>query len=154
MSVKIVLILNKTNTLGKLTTFFTGCPAYHVGFLDEQSNRFYDMNLLFRRRIWPCYPEDQYEMFDCPVPLTQTDLEVHLETDPDYYGFIDYLFFGFRKLPQFLGFKFKNHKGAICSEKVNQILIAHGWISPWGPNDPPPSPCDWRVYLTAIKTSV
>jgi len=154
MSVKIVIILSKDNTLGKLTTFFTWCPAYHIGFIDEDSNRFYDMDIVFRRRLWPYYSEAEYELYDCPVPLTATDLEVHLETDKDYYGFTDYLFFAIRKLPKFLGFKVKNHKGAICSEKVNQILVSHGWVSPWGVNEPPPSPCDWREYLIGTKTSV
>jgi hypothetical protein len=154
MSVKIVIILNKDNIFGRLTKFFTGCPAYHIGFLDEASNRFYDMNLLFRRRIWPVYVGDQYEMYDCPISLSAADLERQLETDWDYYGVLDYLFFGLRKIPQFFGFTVKNYKGSICSEKVNQILIDHGWDSPWGLHDMPPSPCDWRTYLIASKTSV
>lgn len=153
MTIKIAIILNPDSFLGKLTNFFTGCPAYHIGFCDVESSRFYDMNLLFRRRVWPYYPEDQVEMYECPVEVTKKDLENILETDPDYYGILDYLSFLFRKFPQLIKVKVRNHKGSICSEKVNQILISKGWDSPWKYYDPPPSPCDWRTYLTSVKAS-
>lgn len=39
-----------------LTRFFTGSRCYHVGFTDGV--KFWDMNLIRRRRLWPLYPAD------------------------------------------------------------------------------------------------
>jgi hypothetical protein len=139
----IAIISNPKKFSGKLTRFFTGSPAYHIGFVDTERGKFYDMNLLFRRREWPHYDADQYRLYQCPVDLTADDLEWWLDTDNDWYGVLDYLAFVFKKLlpnrPSF--------KGAICSEKVEEILKWKGWISPF---DWTPSPADFERELQPI----
>lgn len=139
---KIAIISNPKKLSGKLTGIFTGSPAYHIGFVDEEHGKFYDMNLLFRRRAWPHYPAECVKLYDCPVPLTHDDLERWLDTDEDWYGVLDYMAFGLRKLfPSFRG----SFKGAICSEKVEQILKCNGWKSPF---TNVPSPADFEKVLT------
>lgn len=148
---KIAIICDPQNLSSKLTQFFTGCPAYHIGFVDDEHNLFYDMNLLFRRRNWPHYPANIVELYECPVNVTHEDLEWWLTNDADVYGFVDYFLFCARDLFKTLGWTPRNHKGSICSEKINQILISKGWVSPWPINSPPPSPCDFRRYLQRSK---
>ena len=99
------------------------------------------MNLLFRRREWPHYAPEHVHLYDCPVPLTSGDLEWWLDNDDDWYGVMDYIAFGFRKV----FFKDRpSFKGAICSEKVEEILKWKGWDSPftWTP-----SPADFEKVL-------
>ena len=122
--------------------FFTGSPAYHIGFVDTERGKFYDMNLLFRRRLWPHYKAEHVTMYECPVNVTTEMLEYELDTSEDWYGVWDYLAFGFKKLfskgrPSF--------KGAICSEKVEQILVKAGWHSPF--EKFVPSPADFEKAL-------
>ena len=140
----IAIISNPKKISGKLTKFFTGSPAYHIGFVDLERGKFYDMNLLFRRRLWPHYKPEHFKLYKCPIDLTADDLERWLDTDEDWYGVLDYVAFALKKLlpnrPSF--------KGAICSEKVEQILIAKGWESPFNWM---PSPADFERELEALS---
>ncbi len=143
---QIAIISNPSKLAGRLTKFFAGSPAYHIGFVDTERGKFYDMNLLFRRRAWPHYPSDVVTMYECPVSLSGDDLEYWLDTDTDWYGVCDYLAFGIRKVfPRFKG----SYKGAICSEKVAEILVWKGWASPF--DGFVPSPSDFEEVLKIIK---
>lgn len=147
---KLAIISDRSVLNGKLTQIFTGCPAYHIGFVDEEHGLFYDMNLLFRRRHWPHYPANTVELYECPVEVTTENLEWWLTNDDSVYGFYDYILFGLRTVAKKLGLTIRNHKGTICSEKVNQILISNGWNSPWPIGDLPPSPCDFVKVLKHV----
>jgi hypothetical protein len=138
----IAIISNEQKLSGKLSKFFAGSPAYHIAFVDLEKNKMYDMNLLFRRRIWPHYPEARVTLYKSPVELTGEYLEYCLDTDEDWYGVLDYLAFGWKKL-----FNTKNvpsFKGAVCSEKISDILISKGWVSPF---KNVPSPTDFENIL-------
>lgn len=142
--ISIAIISNPDKISGKLTSLFTGSPAYHIGFVDLENNKFYDQNLLFRRRWWPHYKADHVRMYECPVLVSSEYLENRLDTDTDTYGVFDYLSFAFK------GWLFKSRpsfKGSICSEKVEQILMDNGWKSPfkWTP-----SPADFEKVLTPL----
>ena len=141
---KIAIISNPKKLSSKLTQFFTGSPAYHICFVDEELGKMWDMNLLFRRRIWPHYKPENVTFYQCPVNLSANDLEWWLDHDEDWYGVLDYTSFAIKKL--FNGFK-PSFKGAICSEKVEQILIKNGWLSPF---EGTPSPADFEKVLIKL----
>lgn len=143
--IAIAIISNPNKISGKLTNWVTGSPAYHIGFVDLEKNKFYDQHLIFRRRVWPHYrSENKIVLYKCPVDVTSEDLEEWLETDESWYGVFDYMAFAFKKL-------FFNHrpsfKGSICSETVENILKYCGWYSPfkWTP-----SPADFEVILEPL----
>lgn len=139
--IQIAIISNPKKLSGRLTSIFAGSPAYHIAFVDVELGKMWDMNLLFRRRLWPHYPPEIVTLYECPVPLTHDDLEYWLDSDEDWYGVLDYMAFGIRKLfPSFKG----SFKGAICSEKVEQILKWKGWESPF---TRVPSPTDFETVL-------
>lgn len=145
---KLAVIINASKLSGRLTKFFTGCPAYHVAWVDEESGLMYDMNLLRRRRKWPYYPLDQVALFDAPGNVTQAYLEDKLTSDDNIYGFFDYLMFLLRPVYHLFGKSTRNAGGVICSEMVNNDIWACGGTTPWNPGDEPPSPCDilrWRL---------
>ena len=139
--IQIAIISNPKKLSGRLTKFFAGSPAFHICFVDAELGKMWDMNIIFRRRLWPHYPADSVTLYKCPVRITAGDLDYWLDTDEDWYGVLDYLAFGIRKMfPRFKG----SYKGAICSEKVEQILKAHGWLSPFVNV---PSPTDFETVL-------
>ena len=141
---KIAIISNPQKFSSKLTQFFTGSPAYHICFVDEELGKMWDMNLLFRRRIWPHYNPENFIFYACPVNVSANDLEWWLDHDEDWYGFLDYTSFAIKKL--FTNFR-PSFKGAICSEKVEQILVKSGWVSPFNGT---PSPADFEKVLTKL----
>ena len=141
---KIAIISNPKKLSSKLTQFFTGSPAYHICFVDESIGKMWDMNLLFRRRIWPHYKPENVTFYQCPVNLTVDDLEWWLDTDEDWYSVLEYTAFAIKKI--FTGYK-PSFKGAICSEKVAQILEKNGWLSPF---ESTPSPADFEKVLIKI----
>lgn len=143
----LAIISNPEKPSSWLTKYFTGSLAYHIGFVDTDAQKFYDMNLLFRRRLWPHYDASDVVLYQCPVKVTREDLEHFLDTDEDHYGWLDYCWFGIKKMLP--GVKRPSFKGAICSEKVEEILQYCGWKSPF--NDVP-SPADFERVLGKIKT--
>ena len=141
---KIAIISNPKKLSSKLTQFFTGSPAYHICFVDESIGKMWDMNLLFRRRLWPHYKPENVTFYQCPVNVTVDDLELWLDTDEDWYSVLEYTAFAIKKL--FTGYK-PSFKGAICSEKVAQILEKNGWLSPF---ESTPSPADFEKVLIKL----
>ena len=141
---KIAIISNPKKLSSKLTQFFTGSPAYHICFVDENLGKMWDMNLLFRRRLWPHYNPEHVTFYQSPVNVTVEDLELRLDTDEDWYSVLEYTAFAIKKL--FTNFR-PSFKGAICSEKVAQILEAKGWLSPF---EGTPSPADFEKVLTKL----
>ena len=129
-----------------LTKLFTGSECYHVGFTDGA--RFWDMNLIRRRRLWPgLYPESHVRLADCPVDVTAEYLEHRLDTDEATYGWKDYLLFALRPLYHLFGQSTRNAGGVICSEMVYNDLKANGWTATF---EEVPSPADLeRVLLKA-----
>jgi hypothetical protein len=142
--IQIAIISNPDKISSRLTLIFAGSMAYHIGFVDDVENKFYDQNLLFRRRRHPHYKPEHMKFYRCPVEITREDLEHWLETDNAWYGVMDYLFFGIRKL--FPGAK-GTFKGVICSEAVENILKSKGWNSPF---TNVPSPTDFEKVLEPI----
>jgi hypothetical protein len=132
----------------RLTMFFTGCAAYHIGFVDEENDKFYDMHLIRRRRIWSQYSKKRdFILFDTPGYVPAEYLELMMDTCTDVYGMLDYALFGIRGIYHLFGASTRNAGGVICSEMVNMDIIACGGDTPWLLSDQPPSPCDWFRYL-------
>lgn len=138
---KLAVIFNNHKFSGRLTRLFTGCYAYHVAWVDEETGLMYDMHLLRRRRLWPHYQEAQVLLFNFPQ-VTRPHLEQQLTLDNNSYGFIDYLLFALRPVYHLFGLSTRNAGGVICSEMVNIDLRACGVDTPWASADAPPSPCD------------
>jgi hypothetical protein len=80
------------------------------------------------------------------IGFAAADLEHDLDTSEDWYGFLDYSWFAVRKFLPWLK-NSPSFKGAICSEKVEQILINRGWRSPFGQV---PSPADFEQILEPV----
>ena len=131
-----------TRLSSKLTKWFTGSTCYHVGFTD--GSKFWDMNLIRRRRLWPLYPPDHVILIDCPVDVTADYLNHRLDTATDTYGWRDYLLFALRPLYHLLGKSTRNVGGVICSEMVADDLMANGWLYPFAEV---PSPADMELAL-------
>lgn len=138
---KLAIIFNDQKFSGKLTRFFTGCHAYHVAWVDEDSGLMYDQHLIRRRREWPRYHEAQVLLLDFPQ-VTREYLESRLTQDGSVYGWLDYLLFSVRPLYHLFGRSTRNAGGVICSEMVNNDLWACGVRTPWDEFEAPPSPCD------------
>jgi hypothetical protein len=146
--IQIVIIINEKKLSGRLTKFWTGCYAYHAAFVDLDNDRMYDMNLLRRRRIWSEYAaKKEYFLFDAPGNVTREYLEGMLDTDENRYGVFDYMLFAIRPLYHLFGYNTRNAGGVICSEMVNNDVLACGGSTPWRAVSQPPSPCDWYRFL-------
>jgi hypothetical protein len=145
---KLAIILNKRKLSGLLTKLVTGCYAYHVAWVCEETNTMYDMHLLRRKRPWPHYTgHNEVLLYDSPE-VTVHFLEEKLRSDESVYGVWDYILFGLRPLYHLFGKSTRNAGGTICSEMVNSDLWECGVETPWHPNDEPPSPCDilkWKA---------
>lgn len=146
MKIAIIIGNPKKNFLSRLTTIFTNCPAYHAGFLDEETGMFYDMYWLRRRRKWPRYDSEQVVLFDEPY-VTREYLEEQLSTDDSEYGFLDYISFAFKPIFHIFGKSTRNAGGIICSEMIVRDIVACGGITPFSTSDSPPSPCDLYAWL-------
>lgn len=145
---KIVFIYG-SRVSSKLTKFFTGSTCYHVGFTDGA--KFWDMNLIRRRRLWPLYPADRTIVVDCPVAVTAEYLDHQLDTDESRYGMVDYLLFGLRWAYHLVGKSTRNAGGVICSEMVAADLAANGWD--WRFIEVP-SPADLELVILGRKDAL
>lgn len=142
---KIAFIYSTTKLSGKLTKFFTGSYCYHVGWVDEATDTFYDMNLIRRKRIWSSYSADkEIKLVDSPVSVSATYLEGQLLTDNNTYGWRDYLLFALRPIYHLFGLSTRNAGGVICSEMVYNDLVANGFSIHI---DEVPSPADLERIL-------
>lgn len=145
---KMAIIFNAKKLSGKLTKFFTGYPAYHVGWVDEATGKFYDMHAIRRRRLWADYSKGkQVALVDVPEVKAEF-LEHELDVCEQLYGFVDYALFGLRPIFHMFGQSTRNAGGMICSEMVANDMrdagIDHQWI-----NEAPPSPADlyrWALF--------
>jgi hypothetical protein len=144
---KIALIYGN-NFPSKLTKLFTGSKCYHIGWVDEENSKFYDMNLLRRRKVWPCYPPERVILVDSPVEVTSKFLEDQLDIDEQHYGIFDYLLFIIRPVYHFFGTSTRNAGGVICSEMIENDLMANGWKSPFVEV---PSPGDFERLLVKAE---
>jgi len=171
---KIVFFFNAHKPLGKLTKYFTGCYAYHVGFWDPETDTVWDMYLLRRSyKLKHRYPQsmivdseeglDMYiagnipiiYSFDAPTWMTPEFLERRRMDDEDVYSALDYLLFSCRPLYHLFGKSTPNAGGKICSEMVYEDLMS---AAPHGSTYPlqmkfgeVPSPCD--LYKRLLITS-
>lgn len=132
-----------------LSKAFTGSTCYHVGFTDGA--RFWDMNLLRRRRLWPCYPAERVILAECPVDVPADYLEHMLDIDDATYGWRDYLLFVLRPLYHLFGKSTRNAGGVICSEMVANDLIAMGWPVRFSEV---PSPADLELSILGKKDAI
>ena len=145
---KLVFIYG-TRFSSKLTKLFTGSTCYHVGFTDGV--RFWDMNLIRRRRLWPLYPADHTIVVDCPANITADYLDHMLDTDDARYGVWDYLLFGLRPIYHLFGQSTRNAAGVICSEMVADDLIYKGWGKRFVSV---PSPADLELAILGRKDAI
>lgn len=132
-----------------LTKFFTGSTCYHCGFTDGV--KFWDMNLIRRRRNWPMYPAERVIVVDCPVAVTAEYLDHMLDTDQSHYGVIDYLLFGFRWAYHLVGKSTRNAGGVICSEMIASDLIQNGWV---GHFEEVPAPADLELAIIGRRDAI
>lgn len=145
---KLVFIYG-TNFSSKLTKLFTGSTCYHVGFTD--GIKFWDMNLIRRRRLWPLYSPDLTIIVECPVEVTAEYLDRQLDTDEARYGMVDYLLFGLRWAYHLIGKSTRNAGGVICSEMVADDLVANGWLRRFAEV---PSPADLELAILGRKDAL
>jgi hypothetical protein len=146
--IKVAIIFNQRKLSGKLTRFFTGEYAYHIGFLHIESDTFFDMHILPRKVSWAAKKYYEYTLHDCH--LTKEDCEAFLKRDSldVRYGVMDYTLFALRGLYHLFGKSTRNANGWICSEMVNNWL----WrktdkATAFDPELAPPSPADFvRFY--------
>ena len=143
---KLAVIFNQDRIFGKLTKIFTGCYAYHVGWVDEERGLFYDMNFINRRRPWPRYRGSNVMLFDVPE-VTREYLEHQLTHEESIYGFLEYSLFLVRPIYHLFGKSTRNAGGLICSEKCNNDMRNCGVWTPWEKSDAPPSPCDLYRFM-------
>lgn len=140
---KLAIIFNPTKLSGRLTKFWTGAAFYHVGWVDQDANLFYDMHMLRRRRYWSDYSANKrYMLVNCPE-VTKAQLEHELNICDSRYSRLDYVLFAARPILHALGKSTPNAGGLICSEMVNIDAINAGISTPWPINSAPPSPSDW-----------
>lgn len=133
-----------------LTKLFTGSTCYHVGFTDGE--RFWDMNLIRRRRVWPgLYAPEKVILAECPVAISAAFLESRLETDDSTYGFADYLMFALRPLYHLVGKSTRNRGGVICSEMVAGDLVINGWPQRFAEV---PSPAQLEAAILGIVDAI
>lgn len=152
MAIQVAIILSRTHWDSGLLKLLTGCYAYHCGFVDLEAGRFYDMNLIRRRRRWPYYAgkaDVEVELYPAPGAISRQYLEDRLDDAEDVYGVQDFCLFAARPLLHLVGQPTRNAGGVICSEMVNNDLRVCGAETPWTPMQAPPSPCDLRRWLQA-----
>jgi len=133
----------------KLTKLFTDSTCYHVGFTD--GIKFWDMNLIRRRRLWSLYPAAHIIMAECPVPVSAEYLDHQLDTDDAQYGVMDYMLFGLRWFYHLVGQSTRNAGGVICSELVASDLVANGWTVRFAEV---PSPSDLELAILGRKDAI
>ena len=121
------------------------------------------MSLLFRKiQENGKYLNIEIPVFDLPegVTLTEDDLqnEIFLDVESfckggivnNFYGYLDFILFGFRWFYHLTGKPTRNCNGKICSEQVNNILVKYGWAgSPF--TKEVPSPCDIAKHFSIME---
>lgn len=145
LPVKIALIYSEKKLSGILTKIFTGSYCYHVGWVDSDTDSFYDMHLIRRRRSWSEYSNEKtVRIANSPIAITRDFLEYKLSTDKATYGWKDYLLFALRPLFHLVGKSTVNAGGVICSEMIYNDLRECGWYRHF---PEVPSPADLEKEL-------
>lgn len=149
---QLAIFYNQHSWMGKLTKIFTGSYAYHAGWICEAEDKFYDMHLIRRRRIWSKERIDrEYRLYDFPF-VTYNYLEMMNDIDINTYGFIDYILFAVRPVYHLFGKSTRNMHGVICSEMCNWDLIRCGYTTPFSATTEPPSPADLEKWINILKS--
>lgn len=145
----VAFVYNKPRS-SALTRLFTGSGCYHVGFTDGV--KFWDMNLLRRRRNWPgLYDPAKVILAPTPVAVTAEYLDHKLDTDDARYGYWDYALFALRWAYHLVGKSTRNADGVICSEMVANDLADCGWSVRFAEV---PSPADLELVLLGWKDAI
>lgn len=142
---KVVFFLHPGSFKGWLMKAFTGCYSYHCGLLMEDTQMFYDMFWMRRRRPWAqvvqqvSHQGSVFKIVDSPVEISEDYLISSILDANTYYGVFDYALFAARWVYHLFGKPTKNAEGMICSEMVYYDLLAHKWGCHF---KEVPSPCD------------
>lgn len=146
--VMLAIISSQAKLSGKLTRFWTGSYAYHIGFVDVATDTFYDMHWTPRKTSWSAHKYKDFNFYICD--LSKDDCEAYMKADSlkQRYGWKDYVLFALRPCMHFFGYSTINAGGWICSEMVNEWLWRKQEKStPFLLNLPPPSPADFEDWL-------
>jgi hypothetical protein len=156
VNTKIVFFLNTKSFKGKLMKAVTGCYSYHCGFLVEDSQLFYDMFWMRRRRPWAevvdqiSHDDSIFKIVDSPVEIPEPYFIDKILNGNTHYSLGDYARFGLRWFYHLFGKTTVNADGLICSEMVHCDLVEHNWHVTF---KEVPSPCDLIKGLESIKCS-
>lgn len=150
---KLAIIFNHDKILGKLTKYFTGCYAFHVAWVDLETDTVYDTNLYRRKRSWSgLYKEDQFLLFD--VPKVKRDyLEYRLNFDLSSCTLLDLIQFYSRRVYHLLGISTYNIGGVTSADMCNTDIWECGGSTPFDLDKTPPSPCDLFNWLRSRDAS-
>ena len=147
---KLAIISSTTKLSGKLTKFWTGSYAYHCGFVDIESDTFYDMHWNPRCTTWTEHGYKDVQLFD--VNLTLADCEQYRIRDRNItYGWRDYTLFALRPIYHFFGKSTRNPSGMVCSGWCNNLLWDKNIrATPFSPMQEEPSPADLDRFFNKI----
>jgi hypothetical protein len=146
--VKIVIITSESKFSGKMTKFWTNSFAYHIGFVDLETDTFYDMFWIPRKSFWSSHKYDNYQLYDCDLTVANCEYFLKFDSTTQVYSFWDYALFGIRGILHFFGKNTTNAGGWICSEMVNVWLWrGRKYATPFNPDIEPPSPADFEQWL-------
>jgi hypothetical protein len=157
MNTKIVFFLHPGSFKGWLMKAFTGCYSYHCGILMEDTQTFYDMFWMRRRRPWAevltqlNHQGSVFKIIDSPVDIKEDYLISAILDNNTHYGVADYALFALRWVYHLIGKPTINAKGMICSEMVYYDLLLHSW---GGQFKEVPSPCDLIRALSTKKSKL
>lgn len=159
---KVIFFSRPKSFKNRAVALFTGCPFYHVGFLQWDEEEVYDMYFMRRKRTLAEVQRDNdhekmvFAIVDSPVEIPTKYFQDKILHQNEKYGFLDLLLFAVRPLYNLFGKTTRNQGGIICSEMVNNDLKAHDkYQLAWKCNHPQvDSPCDiWR-HLKDCNTKV
>lgn len=146
--VMLALISDKNKFSGKLTKFWTNSYAYHIGFVDVDSDTFYDMHWTPRKTSWSGHKYKNYIFYVTGLTKLQCEEYMKMDSLKQRYGWKDYTLFALRPLFHLFGYSTINAGGWICSEMVNEWLWRDKESStPFYPKLAPPSPADFELWL-------
>jgi hypothetical protein len=151
MNTKIVFFLHPGSFKGWLMKVATGCYSYHCGVLMQDTQMFYDMFWMRRRRPWEevvnqtNHQGSVFKIIDSPVEIGEDYLISSILDNNTHYGIKDYALFALRWAYHLIGKPTKNAQGMICSEMVYYDLLVHKWGESF---KEVPSPCDLIRSLT------
>jgi hypothetical protein len=162
---KIALIFGAPGKMSAdLTEYITGCRAYHICIVCEESGWAYDQHLLFRRFRWEGhYKPELVKLYPCPFEITEEELHEEMLGDIDaicnsdgslwrrllrtLYGFRDYAAWALRPFYHAIGKSTPNYGGTVCSGRIRDMGAEHGFHALGTMFEAEPSPCDWARWF-------